>query len=48
MRKLLIVMQKSEVIYKVSKCEVWWKDLIRSQQQKWEPKMMGKWRPIKY
>ncbi len=33
MRKLLIVMQKSEVIYRVSKCKIWWKDLIRSQQQ---------------
>ena len=32
-RKLLIVMQKSEVIYRVSKCKIWWKDLIRSQQQ---------------
>ena len=33
MRKLLIVMQKSKVIYRVSKCKIWWKDLIRSQQQ---------------
>ena len=33
MRKLLIVMHKSEVIYRVSKCKIWWKDLIRSQQQ---------------
>ena len=31
--KLLIVMQKSEVIYRVSKCKIWWKDLIRSRQQ---------------
>jgi len=33
MRKLLIVMHKSEVIYRVSKCKIWWKDFIRSQQQ---------------
>ena len=45
-RKLLIVMQKSEVIYRVSEC------LMKRSHQvttiKWEQTIMGKWRPIKY
>ena len=32
-RKLLIVMQKSEVIYRLSKCKIWLKDLIKSREQ---------------
>jgi len=28
-----LLCKKSEVIYRVSKCKIWWKDLIRSQQQ---------------
>jgi len=48
MRKLLIVMHKIEIIYRVSKV---WNLMKRSHQvttTKWEQKMMGKWRPTKY
>jgi len=42
MRKLLIVMQKSEVIYRVSKCKILWKDLIRGHDNKMGAKDDGK------
>jgi len=34
LKEMIIVMQKCEVIYRVSKYKIWWKDLIRPQQQK--------------
>ena len=42
MRKLLIVMQKKvKSSIESQKCEIWWKDLIRSQQQNGSKRWWG-------